>query len=215
MASTCTAAGLDLTRDSPIAEATEFRQLRHQTKNALQRVLMRVSDSARFDESREGQRIFLDVARQIRLSVAISDALFGMTRSLPPLSERLRLLGEAVIELHTEEEQTIHLDILAPAGRLVSRRRQDAILRIAHELVANAAKHGMYMRLLGHVSVRLADEASGSVILSVTNDGWRMETAAAHGEGLDIVEELVRAEGGDMVIRTFPETDFEIRLPPE
>ena len=207
------AAKTSLASDRPSAESNEFRQLRHQTRNALQRILIRVDEVPRLAESREGRRIADDVRRRIVLTAAISDALFGFSERLGPLSARLRLLSESVIALYGDATQTIRLDVAVSDAEDLSCGRETAILRIAHELVANAIKHGMHMRLLGRVAVRLAREAGGALVLSVANDGWRMEEPARFGEGLGLVEELARLEGGELRVRTRPETMIEVRLP--
>jgi two-component sensor histidine kinase len=200
----------------PDHESSEFRQLRHQTKNALQRIMIQVLEAPGLRESRDGRRLANDVARRIELAAQISDALFGFTASLEPLPVRLRSLAESVITLYADATQIIRLEMavadVCPPGRPTG--REDAILRIAHELVGNAVKHGMHMRLLGRITIRLAREA-GMAVLSVANDGWRMEDPACFGEGLALVEELARAEGGTVRIRARPQTLIEVRLPCE
>lgn len=194
----------------PGHESSEFRQLRHQTKNALQRIMIQVLEAPGLRESRDGRRLADDVARRIELAAAISDALFGFTGSLEPLPARLRSLAESVIALYADATQIIRLEM--EVADVCPRGREDAVLRIAHELVGNAVKHGMHMRLLGRITVRLAREA-GIAVLSVANDGWRMEEPACFGEGLALVEELAHAEGGTVRIRTRPQTLIEVRLP--
>ena len=94
----------------------------------------------------------------------------------------------------------------------LSRRREDVVLRIVHELITNAVKHGMHMRLLGRITIRLACEADGSPAFSVANDGWRMEEPAQEGEGLEIVRELACAAGGSIQVMTHPQTEIAVRL---
>ena len=192
-------------------EPIEFRQLRHQTKNALQRILIHVLEAPGVSENLENQRLAHEVARRIELAAAISDALFGFTRSLEPLFVRLQSLAESVIALYTDTTQIIRLDVTAMDGW--SPEREETILRIAHELVGNAVKHGMHMRLLGRISVWLFREAGGSTVLSVANDGWQMENPTRFGEGFELVEELARAEGGIVKVMTYPQTVVEVRLP--
>lgn len=197
----------------PYTEENEFRQLRHHTRNALQRILIKVLEVPGLGESREGRRIADEVARRIELSVAISDALFGLTQSLEPLSSRLRSLSESVIALYSDKSQVIRLNVTVSDCEGLSRSQESAVLRITHELVANAVKHGMHMRVLGRISIRLAREVRGAVVLAVTNDGWRMEDPGRHREGLKLVEDLARAEGGDMLVKTDPQTTIKLRLP--
>ncbi|HTU52511.1 MAG TPA: ATP-binding protein [Acetobacteraceae bacterium] len=174
--------------------------------------MIQVLEAPGLHESREGRRLADDIARRIELAAAISDALFGFTGSLEPLPMRLRSLAESVIALYADATQIIRLEVAA--ADVCPPDREDVILRIAHELVGNAVKHGMHMRLLGRISVRLAREA-GMAVLSVANDGWRMEEPARFGEGLALVEDLVRAEGGTVRAKTRPQTLIEVRLPCE
>lgn len=191
----------------------EFRQLRHQTKNALQRIMMRVLEDPRLGASREGRQIAEDVGRYIRLSAMLSDALFGLTHAPPPLPERLRLLSNGLIALHGDDTQMIHLLVSVSEHITVGPERADNILRIVHELVSNAVQHGMKKRLLGRILVRLDGLADGNLLLSVANDGWRMEEAAPRSEGLEIVQELAWVEGGEVRIKTCPQTAVEVLLP--
>ena len=88
------APGRDTGRDTGV-EPLEMRQLRHQTKNALQRilgVLMATPQDA-------GGAWLEDVGRRVRLSAEISDALFGLTRAPGPMQGRLETLAGAVVAL--------------------------------------------------------------------------------------------------------------------
>lgn len=195
------------------AGMTEFRQLRHQTKNALQHIVMQVLELSELDSGRG--LIGRDLMRRIELTAAISDALFGFRQSPEPLAARLNSLSQSVIALHTDGTQHIDLSVTVAGQGSLSRSRNDLILRIAHELVMNAVKHGMYLRLVGRISIRLDIGNDGGVLLAVSNDGWWMADLPHHGGGLEIVEELARTEGGDMRITIRPQSLIEVHLPPE
>lgn len=193
----------------------EFRQLRHQTKNALQRIVMQVLELSGLDDNRPRGDIGREVMRRIELTAAISDALFGLRQSPGPLPARLKSLSQSVVALHDDGIQHIDLDFAISGGGKLSRRREDAILRITHELVMNAVRHGMYNRIIGRISVRLDVTDDGRTLLSIGNDGWTMAALPHHGGGLQIVEELANTEGGSVRIKIRPQTLFEASLPPE
>lgn len=199
----------------PSAGMIELRQLRHQTKNALQRILLQVLEISGLDGNRQREDIGRNVMRQIELTATISDALFGFRQSPEPLQARLKSLAQSVIALHADRTQHIELDIAVSGDGRISGNRNDTILRIAHELVMNAVKHGMYMRLVGRITVRLDIWDGGGVLLAIGNDGWWMPALPRHGDGLEIVEELVAAESGNMRIAIRPQSLVEVRLPPE
>jgi two-component sensor histidine kinase len=196
-------------------DPVEFRQLRHQTKNALQRILMQVLEAPELSGSRAERRLADDIARRIELSANVSDALFGFTKRPAPLPLRLRSLSESLFGLYTDGTQTIRLQVVVADSASMSHRRQDTIVRMVHELVVNALKHGMHMRLVGHISIRIDTRADGTLLLVVANDGWQINAGSSLGDGLGIVRELAQAEGGDMRIITRPHSTFEIRLPGE
>ncbi|MCK8783792.1 hypothetical protein M0638_05270 [Roseomonas sp. NAR14] len=210
-----TAAGTDRAEDpsdrrEPLDE-TAFRQLRHQTKNALQRVLGLVLHNPALHATLDGQRLARELERRICLSAAVSDALFGLTRRPATMAERLRQLGESVIALLGDMEQMLHLDV-ATQGHCPPPLR-GTVVRIAHELLGNTVKHGMHMRLLGHIEVRLASEASRTV-LTVRDDGWGFVGTVQDGEGLSLARQLAAAHGGNVRLRRAePFTEAEVILP--
>lgn len=192
----------------------EFRRLRHQTKNALQRIMMHVLEASELDGNRKKDDIARDVVQKIELAASISDALFGLREHPEPLPARLKSLSRGIIALHADGTQHIEIDVTVTGSGKLSCAREDAILRIIPELVLNAVKHDMYMRLIGRISIRLTIGDDGAT-LTVGNDGWWMTEAPQHGGGLQIVEDLAVAEGGDMRIKIRPQTLIEVRLPPE
>lgn len=192
----------------------EFRQLRHQTKNALQRITMHVLEASELGVGRKPDDIAREVVRKIELTASISDALFGPRECPGPLPVRLKSLSQGIIALHADSTQHIEIDVTVTGSGKLSCAREDAVLRIVHELVLNAVKHGMYMRLIGRISIQLTI-TDGGAMLVVENDGWWMTEVPRHGSGLQIVEDLAVAERGDMRIKIRPQTAIEVRLPPE
>jgi two-component sensor histidine kinase len=185
------------------APATEcdFRLLRHHTKNVLQRILLQIEHAHDLKATVRGSQLLADLQRRILLSVRISDALFGITRCPAPLSERLRALSETTISMLADGMQAIRLDVTVDgdcAGSL-----HQLVLRIAHEFVANAVKHGMHARVVGAISVRLVTGLDGCTTLVVTDDGWGFRGSPDAGDGLKIAGELAASVGGSIrLIRT-------------
>lgn len=169
----------------------DFRQLRHQTKNTLARILAHVSVGLTSPEA--CCRAAADVERRIMLTTQISDALFGFTREPGPFAHRVAALCEGVVGLAGESDQYITLSCTVsgePATHQI-----DTILRVAHEFVGNAVEHGMHMRLLGRIEVLVQASAAG-LLLQVVDDGWGCMRATAKGEGLSVATVLAEHSGG-------------------
>ncbi|MDT7952248.1 MAG: hypothetical protein RQ966_12160 [Acetobacteraceae bacterium] len=189
--------------------AVDFRQLRHQTKNALTRILAQVSVGLTSPES--CRRTAADVERRILLTAQISDALFGLTREPGPFAARLESLCEGVIGLGGESDQYITCAYSIAAEP--SADQADTVLRIVHELVGNAVKHGMHMRLLGRIDVLTRRDAAGFV-LEVIDDGWGCGRAPAAGEGLSVAEALASACRGTVSLeRSGDRTVARLQIP--
>lgn len=203
--------------DGPEEDAGQvaLRQLRHQTKNALQRILGQVWKVRDLQRTREGQRLLDEVEQRIQLSAEISNALFGLTRRPAAMEERLRHLCESTVALLSDTDQTIRLEV-AVAGECPEALR-GTVLRVAHEMVGNAVKHGMHVRLLGRIAVRL-ESGARETRLTVADDGWGPTPAATPGqdggEGLQLVAALARQQGGTAHLRRdWNETVAELVLP--
>ncbi len=179
-----------MTRTRP--EDLAMRQLRHQTKNALQRIIAQVAQTE-LRATLSGNVLADDIERRICLSARVSDALFGLTEAPAPLQQRLSSLAEATVALLAEPEQTIAVTA-GVAGRCPA-ACEDMVLRVAYEMVVNAVKHGMHKRLAGQVAIRLFADVRGRTTLLVRDDGWGPADAAA-GEGMPIMQALASEFGG-------------------
>ena len=173
-----------------------MRQLRHQTKNALQRIIAQVA-ATNLRSTPEGASLADELERRICLSARVSDALFGLTASPGRLQDRLAALCDATVKLLADPEQTIAVQVEV-AGSCPA--ALDApLVKIAHEMVANAVKHGMHMRLVGRIVVRVRSRMNGTTVLTVSDDGWGLGGDGA-GEGLPIMRCLAEREGGRVEI---------------
>ncbi|MBP0494015.1 hypothetical protein [Roseomonas indoligenes] len=175
------------------AEAVSIGLLRHHTKNALQRILSEVSKVRGLEETREGQRLMLEVERRVMLSAALSNALFGFTHAPGGMEDRLRSVCEATLELMGDPDQILRLAVTVEGDCPVPLR--PTALRAAHEMVGNAVKHGMHARLVGHIQVCLSS-AEGWTRLVVEDDGWGYCGARDGGEGLDLLRALAGLHEG-------------------
>ena len=186
-----------LTAAEPTPGALAMRQLRHQTKNALQRIMAQIAETD-LRATETGSALADDVERRICLSARISDAVFGMTAAPGPLDTRLTALCNATVALLAHPKQTIGVDVTVsgtcPAAL------QAMVVQVAHEMVGNAVKHGLHMRLTGRISVRLWAAGQGeandaSIVLLVSDNGWGPRKSNA-GEGLPIMRILAEDFGG-------------------
>jgi two-component sensor histidine kinase len=207
--------GLHSGADPRSAGDLAFRQLRHLTRNALQRIIGSIHHLPELTRTAEGRRLASEIERAICTSAAISDALFGLTRDPGPMAERLRSLCTCLLTLFADPDQSISLDVevegVCPPELRVS------VVRVANELVGNALKHGMCLRSEGRIAVRLSSDRKGRTILRVTDDG--LGAAAAQdggrggGEGLRLARAIAAGHGGRVTLRHDTVTTAELELP--
>ncbi len=184
-----------------------MRQLRHQTKNALQRilgVLMATPQDA-------GGAWLEDVGRRVRLSAEISDALFGLTRAPGPMQGRLETLAGAVVALMSGPGQAIGVQVLVEGECPAALR--GPVIQVAHEFVANAMKHGFHGRLRGTIRIALSSRPGACVRLLVSDDGRGVGADAAPGEGLGIASALALRLGGTVALRQRGVAEAELLVP--
>ncbi len=189
------------------AEPLDMRQLRHQTKNALQRilgVLMATPQDA-------GGASIEDVARRIRLSAEISNALFGLTQSPGPMQVRLERLAAAVVALMSAPGQAVGVQVLVDGDCPAALRC--AVIQVAHEFVANAMKHGFCARTHGTIRIALSSRPGSCLRLLVSDDGRGVDADAAPGEGLGIAAALALRMGGTVTLRQRGVTEAEMLVP--
>jgi two-component sensor histidine kinase len=172
-------------------QITDLRQLRHHTRNALQRIVAVIEEHPGLQGSEAGQALAADLQRRIMLTAAVSEVLLGFTSA--PFTLRLTSLCESVVALLRGVYQTIALEVFCDVSCPPSLR--GTVLRVAHEFVGNAVKHGMHARVGGRIEVRLVAK-DGGVRLVVVDDGWGFADKPANGEGLSLVRELAAVEHG-------------------
>jgi two-component sensor histidine kinase len=192
----------------------DFRQLRHQTKNALQRLIVQINQQPTLQTASSSRALADDLERRICLSVSISDALFGLARMPAPLDERLRALGEAMVQLLAKPEQVIQLSVHCEGA--CPDHLADAVLRIAHEMISNAIKHGMEAVQTGAIMVTLTSPPGGPTTLVVRDDGWGPVLDHPIGEGHAIMSDLAEALHGQIALsRRGPWTEASATFPPD
>lgn len=199
-----------LPTEAAVADDIDFRQLRHQTKNALQRIIGLIAEAPELQATPQGARLAHRLEQRICLSAAISNALFGLTRSPGSMAERLDGLCRSVVDLLADPAQTIQLEVTV-TGDCPSDLRL-TVLRIAHELVSNAVQHGMHARASGRIEVRLARSRTAAV-LTVSDDGWGCEPNTPPGEGLSVSQGLAAQCGGELRLRRGSGTVARLELP--
>lgn len=202
------------------AEPAELRQLRHHTRNALQAILAQVERDGALQPTVAGRRLREDLRRRIRLTAEIADALHGVATVPGPLGPRLLALAEATVGLLADPDQVIRVEpgLHVPAGWTPPGPVAEAVLRVAHEFLGNAVKHGMYARMCGHVVVGL--EADGRhVTLRVGDDGWgwslRSGAGPGTGEGLGIARGIAARFGGTVSLDRRCETTVATLVLPQ
>ena len=185
-----------LTQAHPGEDALAMRLLRHQTKNALQRLIAQIMAS-NLRSTAEGEALADDLQRRILLSARVSDALFGFTEHPGRLSDRLTALCRSTVALIADGVQVIGTRVEMEGA--CPERFEPTVLPMVHEMVTNAVKHGLHMRLTGQIAVVLRGPRPGSplagLLLEVHDNGWGPEKCGV-GEGLTTMHLMARCHGG-------------------
>jgi len=196
----------------PVEDELAFRQLRHHTKNALQRIIGSVQRVPGVSETPEGRLIASEVEQAICTSAAISDVLFGLTREPGPMAERLRSLCTCLLTLFTDPDQSIALDVVVDG--VCPPELCESVLRVAHEFVGNALKHGMRLRSQGAIVVRLTCDRRGRIVLRVTDDGLGAAAGSdGGGEGLRLARTIAARHRGRVTLHYHALTIAELAIP--
>ena len=185
-----------MTRPGPEDEVLTMRMLRHHTKNALQRIIAQVA-SADLRATPAGDILADEIERRIRLSARVSDALFGLTETPAPLAGRLTTLTQSVVALMADQVQTIQTT--AQVRGVCPPSLETMVVQVAHEMVTNAVKHGLHMRLTGVIEVivegRRPGEPFKGTTLLVRDDGWGPDKPG-FSEGMTVLELMAGRHGG-------------------
>jgi len=191
------------------AQEIDLRQLRHHTKNTLQRIIALITEIPGLCDTPAGEDIARELEYRIALSATISNALFGLTDAPGSMADRLRQLGGAVVDMMRGADQVIRVGVsvrgCCPAGL------RDAVVRSAHELIGNAVKHGMKNRPSGRIWVRLVTER-GMTTLSVTDNGWGFSDTPRWGEGLSLAQAFAERHGGSLRLESSDGTIATVEL---
>nr|WP_294531323.1 ATP-binding protein [uncultured Rhodopila sp.] len=177
------------------AQEIDLRQLRHHTKNTLQRIMALISESSSLCDTPAAEKFARELEYRIGLSATISNALFGLTEAPGSMADRLRQLGGGIVEMMRGADQVIRIGVSVRGTCPVALR--EAVIRSANELIGNAVKHGMKNRPDGRISVRLVTEAELTV-LSVTDNGWGFSGLPGSGEGLSLAQGFAERHGGTL-----------------
>src|SRR3984957_4772247 len=97
--------------DGESGQEIDLRQLRHHTKNTLQRILGLIAEAPGLSDTPAGEKIAQDLEYRISLSANISNALFGLTRAPGPMGERLRQLTGAVVDMMRDADQIVRIGV--------------------------------------------------------------------------------------------------------
>jgi two-component sensor histidine kinase len=196
--------------DDGVGQDIDLRQLRHHTKNTLQRILGLIAEAPGLCDTPQGEKIAQELEYRICLSATISNSLFGLTDAPGSMAERLRELAGAVADLMRDADQVIRVGVFVrgccPAGL------REAVVRSAHELIGNAVKHGMKGRPTGRIAIRLTTEEDCTT-LTVLDNGWGFTGKPRAGEGLALTRDFAARHGGSLTMDGDTGTVATLRLP--
>ncbi len=196
--------------DAALQAELDIRQLRHHTKNTLQRLIGLIAESRGLLETEEGAALVQELEHRIVLSATISNALFGLTEAPAPMAIRLRQLAGAVVDLLSARGQKIRVGVSVRG--VCPFHLREAVVRSAHELIGNAMKHGMKQRPTGRIAIRLVSEESATV-LTVTDNGWGFDGMPREGEGLALARSFAAKHGGSLTLESSDGTIATLELP--
>jgi two-component sensor histidine kinase len=199
----------DRADDRPEREI-DLRQLRHHTKNTLQRIIGLISDAPGLCDTPAGEKIARELEYRIGLSANISNALFGLTEAPGSMAARLRNLAGAVVDMMRDPDQMIRVGV-SVRGNCPTRLRE-AVVRSAHELIGNAVKHGMKGRPSGRIAIRLTSDDAFTT-LTVLDNGWGFEGELRPGEGLALARGLAADHRGSLQLDGADGTVATLELP--
>lgn len=188
----------------------DLRQLRHHTKNTLQRILGLIAQAPGLCDTPQGEKIAQELEYRIGLSATISNALFGLTDAPGSMAERLRQLAGAVVEMMRDADQVIRVGVSVRGCCPLELR--DAVLRSAHELLSNAVKHGMKDRHTGRIAIRLVTDGECTT-LTVLDNGWGFTGKPRSGEGLSLAKRFAARHGGSLTMDGEDGTTATLELP--
>jgi two-component sensor histidine kinase len=188
----------------------DLRQLRHHTKNTLQRILGLIAEAPGLCDTPAGEKIAQELEHRIALSANISNALFGLTSAPGSMAERLRRLSGAVVDMMRGADQVIRVGVSVRGNCPPALR--EALLRSAHELLGNAVKHGMKGRSTGRIAVRLVSECD-TTVLTVIDNGWGFSGEPRSGEGLTLARSFAARHGGSLQLDGADGTVATLELP--
>ncbi|MFL5286158.1 MAG: ATP-binding protein [Rhodopila sp.] len=197
-----------LDADAPLD--LDLRQLRHHTKNALQRIISLITEIPGLCDTPAGEQIARELEHRIRLSAAISNALFGLTEAPGSMADRLRQLAGAVVDMMRAADQVVRVGVSVRG--CCPPALQQAVIRGANELLGNALKHGLKNRPTGRILVRLVTEGT-TTTLSVIDNGWGFGGTLGHGEGLSLARGFAERHGGTLRLENADGTVATLELP--
>ncbi len=196
--------------DDRVGHDIDLRQLRHHTKNTLQRILGLIAEAPGLSDTPAGEKILQELEYRISLSATISNALFGLTDAPGSMGERLRHLAGAVVEMMRDADQVIRVGVSVRGS--CPQPLRDAVLRCAHELIGNAVKHGMKGRPAGRITVRLVS-GDYCTTLRVLDNGWGFSGTPRSGEGLALAAGFAARHGGSFTMDGDDGTVATLELP--
>lgn len=188
----------------------DLRQLRHHTKNTLQRIIGLITEIPGLSDTPEGERIARELEHRIALSATISNALFGLTNAPGSMAERLRQLGGAVVDMMRSADQVIRVGVSVRGSCPAALR--EAVVRSANELIGNAVKHGMKNRPIGRITIRLVTD-DDTTTLNVVDNGWGFSGKPPFGEGLSLARSFAERHGGSLRLENADGTVATMELP--
>lgn len=194
-----------------------LREVHHRVKNNMQVVSSLLAIHAGYVSDATAVQRFQDCQNQIRSMALIHEQLHRASQpSEVDLPGYLRLLASHLLQSFGGDSG-VHLEVDADD---VSMGLDSALVcgLIVNELVTNALRHAFDGEKGGKVRVALHQDADGSCVLSVVDDGRglsREDWPGSGGLGLSLVATLVRQLGGRLRVGSSTGLEVSVLFTPE
>lgn len=193
-----TSSGRDVYLPSRIDELLLVRESNHRFANTLAVIAVVLRRELANSISAETRRSFeLCESRIVAFGTLHRSLVVGGLRGRIPLNEYMESLCQALTEAILKP-LGIKCELVAQAGEFPAERCERLGLVVA-ELVTNAAKHAFCGRV-GTVRVSVLEDAQS--LICVISDNGVGKSVGTQGAGSQILEQLVCAMDGTMVVKS-------------
>jgi PAS domain S-box-containing protein len=205
----------DEIRSSLEAKENLLKEVHHRVKNNMQVISSLLSLQSEAINDPGVRTLYRESENRVRSMILVHDRLSrAESHTELDFGAYLRTLVNDLVASSSRQKVDVHF-ALEPV--VVPARIAASCGLIVNEIVSNALKHAFVGRDSGKVTVTLAAPATGTVRLTIADDGVGLprDTGDLGGRtlGMTIIENLVHQIKGSLAIRVEKGTTFAIEFP--